>query len=87
MLYSAVQTLITKAYGGNQIGGANQQENDIVFLSIIVTSILLIVLSIFLGKYLWNNYLVKYVTICEPVDSAFDFFCILFLFMLLFPGR
>ena len=81
MLYSAVQTLITKAYGGNQIGGANQQDNDIVFLSIIVTSILLIVLSIFLGKYLWNNYLVKYVTICEPVDSAFKTFSVFYFYL------
>lgn len=52
-----------------------------LLLAVITTQILLL----FFGKYLWNNYLVKYVTIVSPVKSIVDVLAISILLSLLIP--
>lgn len=47
-------------------------------LAIITTQILLLLL----GKFLWNNYLVKTITIVKPLNSVIDLIAISFLIKL-----
>jgi len=47
-------------------------------LAIITTQILLLLL----GKFLWNNYLVKNITIVKPLNSVIDLMAISFLIKL-----
>ena len=44
-----------------------------------------VVLIAFLGKYLWNNYLAKYVSNISPVKSPVDIIAISLLLGLLLP--
>ena len=59
----------------------NQKMKNIVpfVLAVLTVEILLL----FLGKFLWNNYLVKAVTIVEPIDSIIQLFAITILLRLL----
>lgn len=43
-----------------------------VFLAFLLTLVLLA----FLGEYLWNNYLVEYVTVVKPLRSPLDIIAI-----------
>ena len=47
-------------------------------LAVITTQIILLML----GKFLWNNYLVKNVTIVKPINSVIDLLAISFLIKL-----
>ena len=58
----------------------NASKNIIpLLLAIVVTEILLLVI----GKFLWNNYLVKAVTVVRPIDSVIELFAIAMLLRLL----
>ena len=50
-----------------------------MILAVLTVEILLLVL----GKFLWNNYLVKSVTIVNPINSIVELFAISFLLRLL----
>ncbi len=50
-----------------------------LLLAIVVTEILLLII----GKFLWNNYLVKAVTVVRPIDSVIELFAIGMLLRLL----
>ena len=49
-------------------------------LAVITTQILLLLL----GKFLWNNYLVRTVTIIKPIESIFEILALSLLFNLIF---
>ena len=40
--------------------------------SILLALITIIFLQLTIGKWLWNNYLVNYITIAKPLNSIFD---------------
>jgi len=50
-----------------------------MLLAVITVEILLLVL----GKFLWNNYLVKSIAVINPVESIVEIFAISFLLRLL----
>ncbi len=50
-----------------------------MILAVLTVEILLLVV----GKFLWNNYLVKSVTIVNPINSIVELFAISFLLRLL----
>jgi len=56
-----------------QDGGVTSNGNLVVLL---VTAVVIQVLLMVLGKYLWNNFLVKAVTIVKPVDSIWTILAI-----------
>tara|TARA_Y100000992_G_C21009352_1_gene370322 strand:+ start:118 stop:360 length:243 start_codon:yes stop_codon:yes gene_type:complete len=51
-----------------------------LFLAVITIYLLLLIF----GKFLWNEYLVKYVTIVKPIESIVDLLAIAILAALLF---
>ena len=74
-------------YYNIQSGGTNEYDNKplkIDFFMLTMTLILFIFLIAFLGTFLWNEYLVKYVTICNPVNSWTDILALVVLFDILF---
>ena len=50
-----------------------------------LATIVYVVLIAFFGKYLWNNYLAKYVSTISAVDSPVDIIAISLLLALLLP--
>ena len=51
--------------------------------SILLALITIIFLQLTLGKWLWNNYLVNYITIAKPLNSIFDILAISLLIKLI----
>ncbi len=58
----------------------NKAINYLPFILAVITTQILLLL---LGKFLWNNYLVKNVTIVNPIDSVIDLIAISFLIKLI----
>ena len=58
----------------------NKAVNYLPFILAVITTQILLLL---LGKFLWNNYLVKNVTIVNPIDSVIDLIAISFLIKLI----
>ena len=52
-------------------------------LANLLAMVVYIVLTAFLGKFLWNNYLAKYVSAVSPVKSPVDIIALSLLFSLL----
>ncbi len=59
----------------------NKLQTLPLFLALVTTQILILIF----GKYLWNNYLVKYVSIVSPVESIIDVLAISILLSLMIP--
>lgn len=53
-------------------------------ISLIIALLIIVLLQLFVGKYLWNNYLVRFVPIVKPVDGVIDILAISLLYRLLF---
>ncbi len=82
-LAHSIETFITSKdgfYGGapvvpNRAAGA---------LSLLLAVIVVYVILAVFGKFLWNNFLTKYITVLKPIDSWIDIIAISILLRLLF---
>ena len=83
MLKHIVQTVVSNLNRSQQ-GGAQQAMGDMDMIVLLITVVLVVFLLAFCGKILWNEYLVKVVTICKPVDSWVDLLGLVILFNILF---
>ena len=86
MLQNLVKVAVSNYYN-NQLGGSyntNIMNNSVNFFVELISIILILLLIAFFGKYLWNEYLVKYVTICKPINNSFDLIALVILFNILF---
>ena len=54
-----------------------------VFGMDVIANLTALVILLFLGKFLWNNYLTKLVTVVNPVESVFDLLALSILLNLL----
>ena len=57
-------------------------EDKSTFMNLLPTILALVTIQLLvlvLGKYLWNTYLVEYVTFVKPVSSVLDLFAIMIL--------
>ena len=52
-------------------------------LSIVVALLIIVLLQLFVGKYLWNNYLTRLVPAINPAEGMVDILAISLLFRLL----
>ena len=74
----------------SQVGGQLAQNVDInqltsgQILSVFLIVGALILLSIWINMWIWNNVLVRYVSFIRPVESIWHFFLITFLIKALF---
>jgi hypothetical protein len=62
--------------------GDNKSTYDA--MSLLIALLIVVLLQLFIGKYLWNNYLVKFVPVVKPVDGVVDILAISLLYRLLF---
>jgi hypothetical protein len=71
------------------VGGATMNDTMSRSVSLIafVLAVVLVYAIVFLfGKFLWNNFLVKYVSVVKPVDSWIDLVAISILGRLMFTA-
>lgn len=68
----------------NQTGGAQHNSNETDMIVVFTTLILVMFLLAFFGKYLWNEILVKAVSVCKPINSWIDLLGLVILFNILF---
>ena len=59
-------------------------EKTITKFAILFALVTIVLLQLFLGKYLWNNFLTKLVPIVQPAEGVVDILAISILFRLLF---
>ena len=62
-------------------GHKKQIRSNLVPL--LLANLTALVILLFLGKFLWNNYLTKLVTVVNPVESVFDLLALSILLNLL----
>jgi len=60
-----------------------QPAREYLWASLLAMVVYIVIIA-FVGKFLWNNYLVKYVTVVSPVKSPVDIIAISVLLGLLF---
>ena len=53
-------------------------------LALLLALITIIILQLFVGKYLWNNFLTRLVPVVQPAEGMVDILAISILFRLLF---
>lgn len=53
-------------------------------IALIITFMITQILILLFGKFLWNNYLVRTVTIIKPIDNIFEILALSLLFNLIF---
>jgi hypothetical protein len=82
MLQNIVKSAVNNYYRTQNGGG--QQMGDVDMLVVLITLLLVTFLLAFFGKYLWNEILVKVVTVCKPIDSWVDLLGLVILFNILF---
>ena len=66
---------------GKEKFGDEKTRSTLILVLALVT---LIFLQLFIGKFLWNNYLTKLVPAVEPAEGMIDILAVSLLFRLLF---
>ena len=92
MLVQTIKSVVNSAVNHNKehytnsLGGG-KMLNDYTGGELLVTLITLVIvylLILVLGKYLWNNVFVKTFTFAKPINSIWQLFALVVLFSLLF---
>ena len=83
MLKHIAQTIASNLNRSQQ-GGAQHSMGDMDMMVLLITVVLVMFLLAFFGKYLWNEILVKVVSVCKPIDSWVDLLGLVILFNILF---
>lgn len=82
MLYNGVRAMVANFKG--QSGGGQPSMTEVDMLTTLIMLLLVVFIIAFFGKFLWNELLVKYVTVCKPIDSWIDLLGLVLLFNILF---
>ena len=61
----------------------NKNFNSNLLIAAVLANLTALVILLILGKFLWNNYLTKMVTVVNPIDSVFDLLALSILINLL----
>jgi hypothetical protein len=64
----------SEKFGGARSMGADYSMTDA--LSTLISFIVVYAILLFIGKFLWNEYLVKYVTIFKPIPGVIELIAI-----------
>ena len=84
-MYNILENFYTNILPKNE-GFEEEQKSWTKILPMLLAIVTLQILILFVGKYLWNTYLVEYVTIVKPVDSVLDLFAIMIILNILRIG-
>lgn len=60
------------------------EKSDISTFAFILALVTIILIQLFVGKYLWNNFLTKLVPAVKPAEGVIDILAMSLLFRLLF---
>ena len=82
MLLSTTQKLLDNALNGRKEGFTNDTINIISMLLVIIIWLLLL---LFVSKYLWNEVLVKLVTVVKPASSVLQLLGLVILLEIMLP--
>jgi len=80
MLTSTIKSLAQNMSQNKFTGG----ENNMTLFVNLVTLVVLVTLMLFVGKYIWNEVLVKLVTSVKPVENPIDLLLLMLLTNMLF---
>lgn len=92
MLVKTIQSVVNSAVNQNKehytnsLGGGKSLQNlsNGEMAVTLITLVIVYLLILLLGKYLWNNVFVKIFTIAKPITSIWQLFALVILFSLLF---
>ena len=92
MLVQTIKSVVNSAINQNRehytnsLGGGNRLQNvsNGELLVSLITLVIVYLLILLLGKYLWNHVFVKIFTIAKPITSIWQLFALVVLFSLLF---
>lgn len=77
-----IQKFVQSALSKNKETFGDKSTYDAI--SLLIALLIIVMLQLFLGKYLWNNYLIKLVPSISPADGVIDILAISLLYRLLF---
>ena len=82
MLLSTTQKLLDNALNGRKEGFTNDTINIISMLLVIIIWLLLL---LFVSKFIWNEVLVKLVTVVKPATSVIQLLALFILLEIMLP--
>ena len=85
MLYSVIRDYTNMMMGENKMGMMYGGENSGSNFGSIIAFILILTLTVFIGKYLWNGSLVSLTTFVRPAHSAWQILGIMLLASIILP--
>ena len=76
--------ILYQTFNLGQTGGSVDGTNTgFLFLALILSMVIVMII----GRWIWNNVLVKYISIVKPIDSLIDFWLLVILLHMLFPSN
>lgn len=91
MLFKNLNNMLTESFTSMMVNENESFENTqkkigfASLLAIFIVIALYLLLLLLVGKYLWNEFGAKYLTIFKPVSSILDILALMVLFNLIFP--
>ena len=85
MIANTITKLVSSVTGNNFVGGQNDMSDDNLLVSLI-TLVVFVVILLFVGKYIWNEVLIKLVPGINPLENPTQLLLLWVLMNMLF-GR
>ena len=85
MIANTITKLVSSVTGNNFVGGQNDMSDGNLLVSLI-TLVVFVVILIFVGKYIWNEVLIKLVPGINPLENPTQLLLLWILLNMLF-GR
>jgi hypothetical protein len=85
MIANTITKLVSSVTGNNFVGGQNDMSDGNLLVSLI-TLVVFVVILLFIGKYIWNEVLIKLVPGINPLENPTQLLLLWILLNMLF-GR
>jgi|SaaInlV_165m_DNA_3_1040750.scaffolds.fasta_scaffold144219_1 hypothetical protein len=82
-IYKTTENMISKNETFKNLDGG---DSDNLYWMILITYLIVLVLVLYLGKYLWNNTLVPAVPMLKPIKTILQFLGVYLVLQLLFTN-
>ena len=79
-MFTAIHNALTNSLSNVEAFGKTSFRLLPFILAIVISQVLVLLI----GKWLWNDFLSKYITVIKPVDSIWDLLAISIIITLLF---
>ena len=85
MIANTITKLVSSVTGNNFVGGQNDMSDGNLLVSLI-TLVVVVVILLFIGKYIWNEVLIKLIPGINPLENPTQLLLLWVLINMLF-GR